>query len=83
MSYQLCIFVEVVTFDPCVCFSPFWYQNDEGGNVKHGVALLTETSESMGSRGQSSLWFLVLRLGTADWGRLDLEAIKTGKFGKL
>ena len=31
---------EVVTFDPCVCFSPFWYQNDEGGNVKQDILLV-------------------------------------------
>ena len=31
---------EVVTFDLCVCFSPFWYQNDKGGNVKQDILLV-------------------------------------------
>ena len=31
---------EVVTFDLCVCFSPFWYQNNEGGNVKQDILLV-------------------------------------------
>ena len=31
---------EVMTFDLCVCFSPFWFQNDEGGNVKQDILLV-------------------------------------------